>query len=66
MTVLRERTWWPVTAKSKVSDLRFTPIAALPKLARGATLASLRRLALGANRRVIPLALTSDLAVTGH
>src|SRR5947207_36984 len=46
---------WPVTPDSMLSGLRSTPIAALPQLARGPTLASLRRLTLGADRRAIPL-----------
>jgi len=49
-----------------VSDLLSGPIAALPLLARGPTLAAQRRLALGPDSGVIPLSFTTDSPVTGH
>jgi len=42
------------------------PIAALALLARGATLAVQRRLALGPDSIAIPLSFTSDSPVTAH
>ncbi len=56
-------TWWPATPNSKLSGERTAPIAVSPKLARGAALGSLRRLALDALCAARPLRSVSNWAL---